>query len=112
VTHEEILRRSIEEGRSCVDPLLEVALSFAVPLWIDQVREWSPEERQAKAGAASHLIAYGNGAAFVATAGQERGKGKPGEVAQVFNSVACGLALLSFCPGGVTWGGQHWETPG
>jgi hypothetical protein len=105
----EILRRSIEETRDGTDPLMALCLSFAVPLWIDMVRTWPWEERRAKAKAASHVIAYGEGAAHVATAGKERGKGRRGEAAKVFNAVACGLAILAYCPGGVTWGGNHWE---
>jgi hypothetical protein len=106
----EILRRSIEETRDATDPLMALCLSFAVPLWIDMVRSWTPEARQAKAQAAGHMIAYGAGAADVATGGKERGKGRrKGAAAEVFNAVACGLAILAYQPGGVTWGGSHWE---
>jgi hypothetical protein len=106
----EVFRRSLEETRRDTDPLLAVALQFAVPMWIEQVKAWSHNERQARAHAASDVIAYGGGAAHVATAGKERGRGKKGEAAQVFNAIACGLAILSFCRDGVTWAGSHWET--
>lgn len=114
MTDLEVLSRAIEESRGTLDPLLSVCLSLAVPLWIDRVRSWTPEERQAKAHAAGHMVAYGAGAAAVATAGKERGKkGKkkrPNQgAADVFNAMACGLALLAFCPGGITFAGQHWE---
>jgi hypothetical protein len=119
----EILRRSIEETRRDTDPLMAICLSFAVPLWIDMVRTWSPDMRQVRAHEAGQVIAYGAGAAAVATAGKERNKtsskkrkGKKGTAlkpregpAEVFNSIACGLAILAYCPGGVTWGGSHWE---
>jgi hypothetical protein len=122
----EILRRSLEETKKDTDPLLHISLMCAVPLWIEVVRGWSPDMRQVKAHAASHTIAYGAGAADVATGGRERrGKGngrkkgkkakkgtptKPRQgAAEVFNSIACGLAILAYCPGGVTWGGSHWE---
>jgi hypothetical protein len=106
----EILRRSIEETRRDTDPLMAICLSCAVPLWIEKVRQWTPDMRQVKAHAASHVICYGSGAADVATGGKERGKGRrKGAAAEVFNSIACGLAILAFCPGGVTWGGNHWE---
>lgn len=103
-------------SRDTVDPLLSVCLSFAVPLWIERVKTWSPEERQAKAHAAGHMVAYGAGAAAVATSGKEKGKGKkrkkrPNQgAAEVFNAMACGLAILSYCPGGSTFAGQHWES--
>jgi hypothetical protein len=106
----EILRRSIEETRKDTDPLMATCLSFAVPLWIDRVRDWSFDMRMVRAQAASHLICYGAGAADVATGGKERGKGrKKGAAAEVFNAIAMGLAILAYQPGGVTWGGNHWE---
>jgi hypothetical protein len=122
----EMLRRTIEETPRDTDPLLAISLSCAVPLWIEKVRGWDKREREAKANAAGHTVAYGAGAADVATAGRERrgkrgtkkkGKAKgtsakPREgAAEVFNSIACGLAILAYCPGGVTWGGNHWEAP-
>lgn len=107
----EILRRSLEESRGEVDPLLSICLSCAVPLWIEKVRSWTSEEREAKAHAAGHTIAYGSGAAAVATGGKERSKKKrPNQGAgEVFNAMAMGLALLAYCPGGVTFAGNHWE---
>lgn len=105
----EILRRKLEETRESTDPHMALCLSFAVPLWIDIVRGWDPKEREAKAHAAGHTIAYGAGAAHVATGGKERGKGRTGDAATVFNSIACGLAILAFSPGGVTFAGRHWE---
>ena len=111
----EILRRSIEESRGEVDPLLSICLSCAVPLWIEKVRSLSPGEREAKAHAAGHVIAYGNGAAAVATGGKERSKSqakkkRPNQgAAEVFNAIACGLAILAYSPGGVTFAGNHWK---
>lgn len=108
----EILRRRIEESRGEVDPLLAISLSCAVPLWIEKVRHWDPTVRETRAHECGHVIAYGGGAAAVATGGRERTKGKkrPNEgAAEVFNAIACGLALLAYCPGGVTFAGSHWE---
>ena len=34
---------------------------------------------------------------------------KFGETARVFNALAASLAILAFCPGGVTFLGEHWE---
>jgi hypothetical protein len=119
----EILRRAIDETRKDTDPLMAICLSCAVPLWIEKVRDWSPDMRMVHAHAAGKVIAYGSGAAAVATSGKERNKAsskkrkgkkgidtKPREgPAEVFNALACGLAILAYCPGGVTWGGSHWE---
>lgn len=37
------------------------------------------------------------------------GGGKPGQVARAFNAVAQALALGALQPGGVTFGGMHFE---
>ena len=109
------MRRTVEEGRGEVDPLLRICLSAAVPLWIEKVRAWTPEEREVKARAAGHTIAYGAGAAAVATGGKERNKKKatkqrPNQgAAEVFNAMARGPAILAYGPGGVTFAGSHWE---
>jgi hypothetical protein len=39
------------------------------------------------------------------------GGGKRGEAAKAFNVLAEGLALLSFCPGGVKFAGMHFGAP-
>lgn len=115
MTDEDVLRRSIQESRGEVDPLLAICLSCAVPLWIEEVRRWDPAVRQTRAHEAGHVIAYGAGAAAVATGGKERNKStakkkRPNKGAsEVFNAMAMGLAILAFCPGGVTFAGNHWE---
>ena len=111
MTDDDVLRRSIEESRGEVDPLLAVCLSCAVPLWIERVRRWDPTVRQTHAQEAGHVIAYGAGAAAVATGGKERSRKKrPNKGAsEVFNAMACGIAILAYCPGGVTFAGNHWE---
>ena len=35
---------------------------------------------------------------------------KKGESAKVFNELAYGIAMLSFCPGGIKVFGRHWES--
>jgi hypothetical protein len=37
------------------------------------------------------------------------GSKKKGEAAEIFNRVAEAIAIMSFCPGGVTLFGEHWE---
>lgn len=107
----EVLRRAIVESAGEIDPVMAICLSCAVPLWIETMRSWSAGRRETEAHAAGHTIAYGAGAAAVATGGRERNKSSRGNkgAAEVFNAVAKGLAILAYCPGGVTFGGQHWE---
>jgi len=81
--------------------MLATCLDAAVPLWIEQFRKLPEEEWQrmldeinkdfsAKMECVIHR--------------------KEGETAQAFNDLARAIALLSFCPGGVTCFGRHWET--
>ena len=37
------------------------------------------------------------------------GSKRKGEVAELFNALAHAIAVLAFCPGGVTAFGEHWE---
>jgi hypothetical protein len=110
-TEQDLLRMSIEESKGDVPPLMRLFLSTAVPLWIDRVQHWRPVYREQRAheigaeiGASQALVADGNVEGRVAKA--DRGK-----VAAGFNLIAEGLALLAFCPGGVTFAGHHWEAP-
>jgi hypothetical protein len=93
--------------------MLSVALSVAVPLWIEVVRLMSDEQRIEVAAECSAIIAlgekydekrgrYGSGPALLAC-------GMPGETAPVFNSTALGLAVMAFAPGGANYLGIHWE---
>ena len=97
-----LLRRQLDETREATDPLMSICLSCAVPLWIAKVRGWDPAVRQTKAQEAGHMIAYGAGAAAVGTGGKERTRKKrPNQgAAEVFNSIAMGLAILAFCRAG------------
>jgi len=87
-------------GARC-EPLLLLGLSAAVPLWIEQFRDLSPEERKKIAQEASALL-------------QEKSEfilylGKPGDSAAAFNALARAIAALAFHPGGVKVFGQHWQ---
>ena len=93
---------------------LRAVLAQAVPLWIEEVRTWTLEQRCARAVDASGLIAggekdddlrgrHGAGPANFAN-------GYPNGDGVIFNALAMGLALLSYLPGGITYLGVHWET--
>jgi len=91
---------------SVADHPLRIALSAAVPLLI--------LELEARGGPSE--LDYGIASAF----GQElaeRGDiwlfgGKKGEAADLFKKLAKSIAVLAFCPGGVTIFGQAWESKG
>jgi hypothetical protein len=84
--------------------ILAANLAIAVPLWIDRYREMCWEEGHRRAQICMGVVA-------------ERGdqilyrSPKKGETAHAFNRLAEGLAILSTSPGGVTFAGQHWESP-
>lgn len=88
-----------------VEVLLDAALEAAVPLRIAILGRLDPAElswrmRDAGPRLADVIAAHGDDLLF-------RSKRK-GESATTFNAVADGLALLAFCPGGVTWRGRTW----
>lgn len=82
-----------------VSDLLRVSLQVAVPLWIVDVRDWTPEQRMGAAlGYADVIAAHGDDL-------QYGGR----HTTDAFNSLARGLACCAYQPGGVTFLGDHWE---
>ena len=81
--------------------LMTTTLSVAVPMWIERMRGMSFEERKAL-GDAQPILERGDVLMF--------GSKKRGEVAEVFNTLACNIAILSYAPGGVDCFGLHFET--
>lgn len=84
---------------------LSIALSAAVPLWILDIKEKGGlsdndfiEAKQVSSllGSKGDVLLFG-------------GSKKRGEVADLFNKVAKAIAVLSFCPGGITIFGQTFE---
>ena len=84
--------------------LLRIALSAAVPLRITAVQaRGGPSDfdvRMARKGS-QLIVEKGDLLLF--------GRGKCGEVSEVFTVLVESLAVLAFCPGGVTCLGEHWE---
>lgn len=85
---------------------LPIALSAAVPLRIHELR---------RRGGPSPAD-FDEARAFGAELG-ERGdvllyRGKPGESAELFNKLSHAIAVLAFCPGGVTVFGEKYEAKG
>ena len=103
------------------DPvILGIALSAAVPLWIQDFRRMTPDQRAARARGCALVISagerfdelrgqHGCGPALVACGELARGRNEGGPAA-VFNAIAQGLAIASFQPGGVHYAGHHWES--
>lgn len=98
--------------------MLSVALSVAVPLWIEVVRLMDQEQRTEVAEECHAVVNYGNNDPDPlrgrGNSGPERMTNgmppkKPGDIARVFNATALGLAVLAFAPGGVNHLGIHWE---
>ena len=83
---------------------LSISLFVAVPLRIMEIleRDGPSKEDMARAQKASDLLgAKGDLLMF-------KGK-KEGETAKVFNEIAFSIAVLSFCPGGVTVFNTNWD---
>ncbi len=81
--------------------MLATCLDAAVPLWIEQFRKLPEEEWQRMLDEINKD--FSAKMEYVIHR-------KEGETAQAFNDLARAIALLSFCPGGVTCFGRHWET--
>lgn len=93
-----------EDPFGLIGDLLTISLSAAVPLRIMEYKQRDgPTEDD-----------YTRVRAFAWVLGEKgdilqfRGA-KKGETAEVFNGLADALAVLSFCPGGVKFRGEHWE---
>jgi hypothetical protein len=80
--------------------LLRISLQAAVPLWIEDMRDWSLERRGRAAASCSQAIdAYSTASIF----------GTDELRAKAFNKLALGIACGAYQPGGITFLGDHWE---
>jgi hypothetical protein len=85
------------------EDLLRTALAAAVPICIHdlQRRGGANEDDFARARAFSWKLAeHGDDLQY---------GGKPGIAAKLFQGVAENIAVLAFCPGGITFLGMHFE---
>lgn len=96
-------------------PLLQLALSAAVPLRIAELAGHGVDGRvnlAAQLSCGQQLIGAPcpcRGLAdIIAVHSDAIVRGEPG-AAQAFNALARGLALGAYQPGGVTFAGTHWE---
>ena len=81
--------------------MLAIHLDAAVPLWIERFRDLPEDERL---GMIREIEKDFPTKMEYVIHRQE------GKTAEAFNDLARAIALLSFCPEGVTCFGRHWET--
>lgn len=82
--------------------LLSSTLQLAVPLWIEELRQFSWDYISQRAKQCADIVAEKGDIILF------RSKTK-GETARAFNHLAEGIACLAFVPGGVRVFGGHWE---
>lgn len=90
-------------------PILAGMLELAVPMWIERMRPLPPTEIERRRERCLELIAFASPDVDIAGLACGATDGRKGGVAAAFNVVAEALAILAFCPGGVTFAGAHWE---
>jgi len=84
---------------------LSIALSASVPLHILRLKEKegpTPEDYEKCKEFSLILALKGDNLLY--------GSKKEGETAKLFNRLSHSIAVLSFCPGGITIFGQHFES--
>jgi hypothetical protein len=112
VTHEELLEMRLEQSERESDGIggqwFLPLLFEAVPGWIQRHAATPPAEREARAHVLGEIIAYSQGAAAICDP-DARGTEQLGQVAQVFDAIAEGLAIGAFSPGGALFAGRLWE---
>jgi hypothetical protein len=108
--HSAAARRKAVEAQEM--PAAMGLLQVAVPLWMEQFKKLTWQQRMSIRDECLGAICTGEGAkggldgiALLACGA----KGKPGQVAGAFNALAKALALGALQPGGVTFGPYHWE---
>lgn len=84
--------------------LLQITLSASIPLYILQIKEKGEitEKDMERAREFSQVLGEKGDVLLF-------GSKKKGETAKLFNDLAWSIALLSFCPGGITIFKQHYE---
>lgn len=93
---------SIEHKLEHVREVLSLTLLAAVPLWIEDLKRLPFSDVCKLAQDCAQMIAEKGDVLMF-------GSKTKGEQAAAFNSVAKGIAALSFVPGGVKIFGSHWE---
>jgi hypothetical protein len=87
-------------------PLVET-LRLAVPFHIAEIRTWNLTDNQFHSRlstAATAVGTYGDVLLYGAKSGKSRRR-----IAEAFNALALGIAASAMVPGGIHYGGVHWE---
>jgi hypothetical protein len=91
-------------GKSVRLTPLSDMMQVAVPLWIERMRaKGGPDAEDRKKAQETSGILGERGDILLC------GGGKKGEASDQFNRTAHAVAVLAFCPGGVTIFGSHFE---
>ena len=86
------------------EQLLPETLALAVPMWIDEIRDWPDHWRRGRAVECSmRLIEQGQFGTEL-----HWNDGKPGQTASAFNALALGIACCAYQPGGIRAFGMLW----
>lgn len=93
---------------SDADPVVLLILGGLVPIAIAELSRMSPYRRAQLAEAAVDVVASTGDAL---TSGRVDRHSRDGR-RRLLPAMARGLAALAYCPGGVTWCGQHWAASG
>lgn len=94
-----------QPGVGCAEGLgenLASALAVAVPLRMQEIRGWTPEQRSNDAAWVVELIRAGAGGDVLLYGGPG------GSAAGAFAALVRGLAALAYVEGGVEVAGLHW----
>lgn len=106
------LERSRIEGAGLGGEWFHGLLLIAVPLWAHRHYRTDPKDRERRAHDLGQPLAELQAAAAIADP-SARGYENHGDVAQVFNAIAEGLAIGAYCPGGTPpFLGYVWEVIG
>lgn len=96
----------VEPAKPQEDWALPSMLSCAVPLWIQQFRQLTLDEWQARL---KDLDSDDSEFCLRMEYVLHRGL-RDSDSAKAFNDLAKSIALLSFCPNGIRCFGSHWES--
>ena len=102
-----LLKRAVEKRAGSIPAPgtnLFSMMQLAVPLWIERMKaKGGPDDEDRKKAQETSGILGERGDILLC------GGGKKGEVADQFNRVSHAVAVLAFCPGGVSLFGSHFE---